>query len=530
MADRIRSYDWSKTPLGAIENWSETLVTAINLMLFSPFSFGLFWGEEQTLLYNDHYRPFLSDKHPQALGSRGADVWAEAWETLSVPLRRAYEEGVSTGERNAYVPILVDGKLQDRWWTYGFNPIFEGDRIVGVANPGAEDTAAVLANRELRKSQDELNVGMEAAGLGMWHYDPERDIVTADERMHRIFGSVQITGSADSWLKLLHPDDVERVQTHFRGAVAGEHRYDIEYRILRNGEVRWLRSKGSAVTSEHNAAPLFAIVEDVTERKQAEAALRQNEKLAAVGRLASTIAHEINNPLEAVTNLLYLVKGSQTLDEVQEYVEIAERELWRISLIANQTLKFHKQSTKAAPSFCYDLIGDSLAMFQSRVMNNRILVEKRKRAEHPVNCFGGEIRQVLNNLIGNAIDAMPTGGRLLLRSREGTNYRTGQRGLVITVADTGAGMSLETQKRLFDAFYTTKGIGGTGLGLWISKDIVTRHHGQLTFRSRSTGEETGTVFNLFLPFESDGASRTLLAETSVEAGSGYAASDEALSL
>lgn len=501
MADLIRSYNWSRTPLGAIEGWSETLVTAVNLMLFSPFSCAIFWGEEQILLYNDVYRPFLSDKHPQSLGSRGAEVWAEAWETLSVPLRQAYQDGTSTGERYAYIPVLIEGELQDRWWTYGFNPIFEGDTIVGVANPGAEDTTAVLADRELRKSQEELNVGMEAAGLGMWHYDPETDIVAADERMHRIFGSSQTTGLADSWLKMVHPDDVERVQTHFRGAVAGDHRYDIEYRILRNGEVRWLRSKGSAVALRSSVAPLFAIVEDVTERKQAEAALQQNEKLAAVGRLASTIAHEINNPLEAVTNLLYLVKSSQTMAEVQEYVDTAERELRRISLIANQTLKFHKQSTKATPSFCYDLIGDSLAMFQSRVINNRIVVEKRKRAEHPVNCFGGEIRQVLNNLIGNAIDAMPLGGRLLLRSREATNHRTGQLGLIITVADTGAGMNPETQRRLFDAFYTTKGIGGTGLGLWISKDIVTRHHGKLTFRSRTMGDKTGTVFNLFLPFE-----------------------------
>lgn len=172
-----------------------------------------------------------------------------------------------------------------------------------------------------------------------------------------------------------------------------------------------------------------------------------------------------------------------------------------MALITNQTLHFHRQSTKATPAFCYDLIGDSLSMFQGRLLNNHVQVEKRKRAEHPVDCLGGEIRQVLNNLIGNGIDAMPSGGRLLLRSREMTHPRSGRRGVVVTVADTGSGMSPETQKRLFEAIYSTKGINGSGLGLWISKEIVDRHQGTLSFRSRANPGKSGTVFALFLPFQ-----------------------------
>ncbi len=501
MADLIREYPWQNTPLGSISQWSETLLASVNAMLLSPFSSAIFWGKDHLVLYNDHYREFLGEKHPGALGSRGADVWKEAWSTIGEPIRTAFEEGCSMGARNAFIPILIDGHLEDRWWTYGFNPIFENGKIAGVANPGADDTASVRAEQDLRKVQEALHLTMESAALGMWTYDPATKVVLADDQMHRIFGSPDREGIVDYWLELLHPEDRDKVGLHFAGALAGNNPYDIEYRILRRGEVRWVRSKGRVVGPKGSPERMFAIIEDITERKQAEAALQQTEKLVAVGRLASSISHEINNPLEAMTNLLFLAKGSDNLAEVHQYLETAERELRRISLIANQTLRFHRQSTNAVPSFCYDLIGDSLSIYQARLSNNHIKVEKRKRAQHPVQCFDGEIRQVLSNLMGNAIDAMPTGGRLLVRSREATNWATGAKGIVLTVADTGTGMSPEVRKRIFDAFYTTKGIGGTGLGLWVSHEIVERHHGRLSVRSGQATGKSGTVFTVFLPFE-----------------------------
>jgi signal transduction histidine kinase len=136
------------------------------------------------------------------------------------------------------------------------------------------------------------------------------------------------------------------------------------------------------------------------------------------------------------------------------------------------------------------------------LVNSGIEVLKRMRANRPLNCFEGEIRQVLTNLVGNAIDAMPaTGGRLLVRSRESTNWRTGKKGLTLTVADTGRGMSKSVLKQIFQPFFTTKGIGGTGLGLWVSADIVKRHHGRLLVRSRQQEGRSGAVFALFLPFD-----------------------------
>jgi PAS domain S-box-containing protein len=247
---------------------------------------------------------------------------------------------------------------------------------------------------------------------------------------------------------------------------------------------------------------IIALGVDVTESKRAELALMQTEKLAAVGRLASSIAHEINNPLESVTNLLYLARETAWNPETKEYLNIADRELRRVSVIANQTLRFHKQSSKPQLITCDDLISSAISIYQGRLVNSSVDAEKRIRAASPVLCFEGEIRQVLSNLIVNAIDAMhPHGGRLLLRSREGTDWNTGRKGLILTVADTGSGMSPDTAARIFEPFFTTKEIGGTGLGLWISHEIVQRHGGTLTARSSQCKGRSGTVFVFFLPFE-----------------------------
>ena len=243
------------------------------------------------------------------------------------------------------------------------------------------------------------------------------------------------------------------------------------------------------------------IVRDITARLRSEEVLRTNEKLAAVGRLASSIAHEINNPLEAVTNLLYLARGSTDMVEVQQYLELAEQELRRMSVITNQTLRFHKQSVGRVLVTCDDLLESVIGVYQGRMANSQILLEHRRRSSKAISCLEGEIRQVLNNLVGNAIDAMHgAGGRLLLRTREGTNWKSDLAGVFMTVADTGGGMSGQTLKRVFEPFFTTKGQSGTGLGLWISQEIVQRHEGALRVRSSQRAGKSGTVFTLFLPF------------------------------
>ena len=239
-------------------------------------------------------------------------------------------------------------------------------------------------------------------------------------------------------------------------------------------------------------------IRDVSDRQRAQAALLESEKLAAVGRLASSIAHEINNPLESVTNLLYLSRGTSDIGEIESYLRTAERELRRVSVIANQTLQFHKHSLPA-PVNCNALVDECLALYRGRLVNANISVERRARAQRSAHCLEGEIRQVLNNLIGNAIDAMPPRGRLLARTRDAIDWKSGRTGVVLTLADTGAGIAPDVVKRMFEPFFSTKGNAGSGLGLWISRELIAKNRGNLRVRSGQRPSYYGTVFTLFLP-------------------------------
>ena len=240
---------------------------------------------------------------------------------------------------------------------------------------------------------------------------------------------------------------------------------------------------------------------DLTAQKKAEAALLQTEKIGAVGKLASAISHEINSPLEAITNVLFIVRQMQGLPQgAKDYLEVADRELARVSQVAVQTLRFHRQSTAAMAIHPDLLVEEVLQLYASRLQNYHIEVKKEYDAGITFRCFEGDVRQVLNNLIANAIDAMRNGGKLTIRTRETIRVSSGERGIRITVADSDEGISAEARYRLFDAFYTTKGNNGTGLELWISCRIVHKHRGYIRVFN-AFGVSKGAVFQLWLPLE-----------------------------
>ena len=243
---------------------------------------------------------------------------------------------------------------------------------------------------------------------------------------------------------------------------------------------------------------------EITQQKKTEAALIRAEKLAAVGRLASSISHEINNPLEAITNILYLISMHDSLSpELKSYVSMAQAELSRVSQIATQTLRFHRQAVRPTSVTAAQLVDAVLNLYQGRLINSEIDVQTRYSTDTPILCFENDIRQVLNNLIANAIDAMRNGGRLIARAHDTTDASTGRPGIRITIADTGHGMSAATLNRLYEPFFTTKDLNGTGLGLWISHGIIQRHNGALKVRSTQHPVHHGTVFSLFLPSTPD---------------------------
>ncbi len=242
------------------------------------------------------------------------------------------------------------------------------------------------------------------------------------------------------------------------------------------------------------------------ESRLSETALRHSERLAIVGRLASSIAHEINNPLEAVTNLLYLLNGTPLNAEQQDYLDIAQRELARVSEIAVNTLTFNRRRDVKGQASIAALLDSVLLLYHGRLAGSDTMVEHRYRNAAPLTCYPGELRQVFANLIGNAFDAMRGGGRLLVRERPATHPRTGEDGVRITVADTGEGMSEDVKAHLFEAFQSTKGSNGSGLGLWISKGIVDKHSGSIQVRTSQRPGSSGTVFSMFIPLPSDTSS------------------------
>jgi PAS domain S-box-containing protein len=763
MADLVRAHDWSSTPLGRIEDWSEVLLSSVNLMLACAFPSLVFWGTDLVQLYNDAFIPLLAERHPSGLGQTARECWSDAWQIVGPNLKRVMDDGATVYHQDTIVPIVRDGKLQDIRWTYSYSPIFgSGGAVLGVLVICQDITREASAAQDLRESEARASRVLQSIGDAVMVTDADTHVMRMNsvaeqltgwtigeakgEPLENVFqivnettrrplespadkvkrtGSVvglanhtvlvsrngkntaiddsgapilddngelhgivlvfrdieekraaerekdriterlsqvlnvttdAIVGIDRNWVMTylnpkatelyasdrqilgrnvweafpeavhegspyvehyyramnervssgfdahypeplnlwLHVDvyptpegivtfsrdvteernarqalkdkseqaerQLAEIETVYRTAPIGLALFDTQdFRYLRlndrqaeffglrpeqvvgrtltemapieglkelfeqvlagqpvinfplagelvtrPGEHRyWTVSYFPVVAADGSVQAISAASLEITQQKKAELALMQSEKLAVVGRLAASIAHEINNPLESVTNLLYLAGHSEDPAQTKTYIQTAERELRRVSVIANQTLRFHKQSSSPQEISGDQLIKSVLSLFQSRLVNSGIRVEERKRATLAVRCFEGEIRQVLSNLLSNAIDAVQPlgGGRLLLRSHAGREWTTGRPGLVITVADNGRGMPASVARRIFEPFYTTKGASGTGLGLWVSNEIVRRHHGTLRFRSSEKEGRSGTVFALFLPFD-----------------------------
>jgi PAS domain S-box-containing protein len=305
------------------------------------------------------------------------------------------------------------------------------------------------------------------------------------------------------WLThYIHPDDRPRILEAIKLAIENKSTFELEHRVIQaDGSTGWTFSRAIPLLDEdRNITEWFGAATNITARKRAETGLRENEKLAVVGRLASSIAHEINNPLEAVVNLIYLAQRDAP-PEISDYLEQAQFELARVSHIATETLRFNRRNTVASAANVSDLVESVLTLHEGRIRAALIDVDRKYSRHEPVLLFANEVRQVIANLIGNAIDALIDQPRrnLVLRVRQAHDPHTGKQGVRITVADTGVGMTPATLRRLYEPFFTTKEATGTGLGLWVSQEIVHKHGGSMHVRSSTEAPHSGTVFSIFIP-------------------------------
>ncbi len=316
----------------------------------------------------------------------------------------------------------------------------------------------------------------------------------------RMFGYTAEEIVGHSILALI-PPELQHEEPHILGKIrAGERIEHYETRRMRkDGHVFDISLTVSPIKDQQgHVIGASKIVRDISERKLVEAAIIEKEKLAAAGQLAATLAHEVNNPLECITNLAFLLVHHEPLDEeARKYAELLSKEVQRAGDITRQTLSYHKASRERTPVNIAEIL-EHIARWKKKKLDAK-RVELKLEINHPalVSGYAGELRQVFDNLIENAIDALPTGGTIHVRTR---GRRVGQtQQLMVRVCDNGEGIPRRLRFKIFDPFFTTKTKTGSGLGLWVTREIVQKHGGTIRVRSAQTPHRHGSVFTILLP-------------------------------
>lgn len=461
----LRGYAWVETdPLWDDEQFTDTLG--------ATFLFGALWIAASAILV---WLMSLLITRPLAVLHRGTRALVALPESTSAfPL-----------------PVAVNNELGDL--ILAFNRMVAS---IQEQRAGLHDTLSLLDSM------------LANAPIGMAFFDRSNRFV----RVNHVFATLtglplsrhlgrtpsellpaEVANQLESALDRVFADEMAHSELEFSGAESPSGR-----------PWTWLVGAYPVRTTPNQVRWAGIVIRDVSERVRAEEALRRTEKLAATGRFAASIAHEINNPLEGLTNLLYLLRKFCGLaPPALEYVEMAEHETRRVAEIAQKTLRFYRQSTLPARARLAELIDSILDLYKFRLAAQGIRVERDYDPAMTLFCYEGEIRQVFANVIGNAIDATSGGGSMVIRARGSRSWAdsTSACGVRFTVADTGTGMSADVRRRIFEPFFTTKEATGTGLGLWISQEIIVKHHGSVRVRSRpgGSGQPSGTVFQIFLP-------------------------------
>jgi len=382
--------------------------------------------------------------------------------------------------------------------------------IRDISDRKRSEQQALVAKKLAEKSLAQLRATIDSMSEGMFVVLPDRTCPLANAAFFRMYGFEPdfSPDAATQAFALLYPyelDGRELAENERPVSIAMSGKAVVQRELV----VR-RKDTGKEVIISVNATPVrdgsgkvmmaVATAEDITAKKQAEKALIRSEKLAAGGRLASMIAHEINNPLDAAMNLAYLLKDSAADTEAQGYLDLLVAQLSIINRITNQTLKIQRDSAEPTRFKLCDLIKELLTAYENKVVRSGVSIETRFDEECEVLGYSSEIRQVVSNLLINALDATAKGGKIVVHVCHSLDWRSGaRRGCRLTIADTGGGIDPRHRSRLFEPFFTTKGENGTGLGLWVSNGIVSRAGGSLRVWSTQRPGHSGTCFSVFLP-------------------------------
>ncbi len=358
-----------------------------------------------------------------------------------------------------------------------------------------------LAESRAERSRHEMTAIVEYSEDAIFSTSPDGTILSWNRGAERLYGYSAEEAVGLPVSRLAPPERLEESRHNMEVLGRGGH--------VGPYETERLRKQGSRVPVLLTVSPLrnakgeivgaSAIARDLSSQRQSEEAVRRSEKLATAGRLAASIAHEINNPLEAVLNLLYLARHDAT--NAEQYLTMAEQEIGRIARLAQQALGIVRENASPGWMDPATILDEMLELYSRKLQAKKIRVCRRYRDGMQIAGYSGELRQLLANLLVNAVDAMPEGGSLQVRVAACHEWQAQKQGIRITVADNGAGIPRENQARIFEPFYTTKKDAGTGLGLWVSRGIVEKHGGSIRVRSRADGAKTGTVFSIFLPYQ-----------------------------
>ncbi len=418
-------------------------------------------------------------------------------------LDQVYRTGVPAVGQEVRIVLnrAASGLPSEGYFNFTFQPVRDAEgNVNAVLIHAIEVTEQVSAHHVIEES---ARVRTTLAAIVEWSDDAiiSKDlngIVTSwNAAAEQIFGHTAQEMVGQSILTIVPPDlhsDEEMILSTIR---RGERIHHFEtVRMTKSGELIDVSLSISPIRDAYGKVIGAAkIARDITRKKRSEEALRISERLASVGRLAATIAHEINNPLEATTNLVYLARQSAEKSDVIHYLDSAQQELARVSQMARQTLGFYRAPSTRTSMHVGSLLDSVVAIFQPRARNKDIQLQAEIRQDPEITAVPGEVRQLLINLVGNSIDAVRGPGIVRLRV-SAARHRPG---VFITVGDTGSGIPLGIRKKIFEPFFTTKEEIGTGLGLWICRDIVLKHGGEVRLKSSTTPGKSWTVFSIFLP-------------------------------